>query len=272
MEINNFIALERLTKPYKFIALCDLEGNQLVNFNNGITPKAKRLEQIKTRLTSEALIDGKYIIKCKDSVKGQKCDEIIFLKGEIKSEDIQPKKTEKLSEDNTSVLTFAKAIEMNKQIAELTYENKSLKSELEITKESLSDAEAEIVALEAELNEAKTEKPIAAEGTLSEQQPQSLLNGFGSILKELLPTITGMLDTHYSLKDRQLKILESKNNYQIPIQPEAQNFEVPENTFILDEQEQNIVTYFEALKTNNPEMYAKALEGMQNEMTGGADA
>lgn len=258
MEIKTFAQLDKLVKDYKFVCLCDSEGSQLVNFNNATTPMKKRLEQIKKRLESPALSDGIYIIKCKDAIKGQKADEIIYVKGEGTAAPVPaaPAPTAKTLKETTepAVLTYAEAIRLNSEIKRLEYEVRTLTTERDQYKKDLEAAESELDDLNT-----------AAVAKLSEGAPNTL-SQLGNSLKEILPSVTALFDTHFQLKERELKIKENQRQQPAPVQAPINAPDIPGNAFILDDNEQNILNYFEALKTGNPEQYNKIYDSMQQEM------
>ena len=271
MEIKTFAQLDKIVKDYKYICLCNSDGAQLVNYNNGKAPKAQKIAQIKKRLESEALPDGIYKIMARDALKGETADEIIFIKGKGAPAD-QPEKKTTLKEcsEAPAVLTYAEAVRLNTEVARLNFEVQSLT-------EQNSRLIKDIEELEQELEQLST----AAAEKLSEPAP-STLSTLGTQIKDILPSITALFDTHFQLKDRQLKIQEAQNKppqerviYQPATDHAAESPEMPENTFILDQEELKILNYFEALKNGNSAEYQKITEAMGSELNaannGGAE-
>ena len=267
MEVKTFKALEEAVKDYKYINLCNSDGAQLVNYNNATTKKNTRLEHIKKRLESPALPDGIYIIKAKDTIKGQTADEIIFIKGKgdapapVATPQGPGTKNLKECNEGPAVLTYAEAVRLNTEIANLTYQVRTLENENALLTKDLSDAEIEIKELEA-----------AAAAKLSEGTPAGPLATLGETLKTLLPSITALFDTNFQLKQRELDIKEKQLQRPpavpvTPQPPQAPGFEAPANTFILDDSEQLILNYFDLLKNTNPDTYKQVFDNMQAEQS-----
>ena len=72
---------------YKYIGLFNQQGQPLVPFNSNKQTPGQRLREIETRLMSEALPDGYYFIKCKNTVYTKTpSDDYAILKGNKLSE------------------------------------------------------------------------------------------------------------------------------------------------------------------------------------------
>ena len=54
-------------QQYKYVGLFDYNGAQIIPFNPNRVTNETRLREIETRLISQGLPDGYYIVKCKNS-------------------------------------------------------------------------------------------------------------------------------------------------------------------------------------------------------------
>lgn len=186
---------------YKLASLQDVDGHKIVSSNPFSVKIEKQLDNIALRLKADIQPDGVYNVCMANSPsKSRNPDRYPIMKGKVKPEQMseaENKNTVIIKEKSNDVLTWDQAVEMNKQIAELTakvgqfeFENNALK--------------LQVSQLEAELEEEEEDDGLS--------DPGAGMNGLGAYIKETLPTITAILERHYDLQERKLKLDELKAN------------------------------------------------------------
>jgi hypothetical protein len=228
---------------YKYLGLFNAQGNVIIPISTNKTTTAQRLREIETRLMSEALPDGYYFIKCKNSVvKTTPTDDYAILKGNKLSEDqpqIQPVQVIEKPVFQPEVLTYDSALKLQVQLERLKLENQHLKQEIE--------------SLKSEIEENKL---------LSEEEQPSIMDNAKSWLQEILSIGAPLLDKHFQLKEQQLqlKAYELKQLGGIRPQRPMQN---PENDI---RPENNKRSYEEIIMTfqDQPETYNKLADFYNN--------
>jgi hypothetical protein len=171
---------------YKHVALFDQSGNPIVKFNTNAIDPGKRLTEILTRLNSDALPDGLYIFKGKNSPsKNVYTDDYVILKGKATTEPMPPV----LSQTSFSpdVLSYESALKMQVENERLKLENANLLQKIE--------------QLENELTEQENENSL-----LSEQETPNLLESGKAFLSEIVSIAAPLLDKHFELKEKQLSL------------------------------------------------------------------
>lgn len=266
MKIYKIEDLKRIQQEqnYRYIALFDSAGQQIIPFNPNRVTNETRLREIETRLISQGLPDGYYVVKCKNSTgKAVRTDDYTFYKGDNLSEALPPAPqiVEKV-QFTPEVLTYDGALKLQIELERLKLENQSLKKEIESLKAELSEAE-----------------------TLSEESDgnTTLWENAKGFLSELVGIGAPLLDKHFELKEKQLalKAMEIQNSRPLNSRPverpnrEEQNKKVIED-FILtyqddpDTYENLAALYNEAL---NQEDFLKNLkiydESIFNTLTNG---
>lgn len=189
---------------YRYVGLFDSSGRVIIPFNPNKIKTADRLREIETRLISEALPDGYYVVKCKHSTSVNATpDEYTVYKGE------------KLSEPGTApiiiekpifqpdVLTYESALKLQVDLERLKLENKALK-------EKVDD-------LQAELNERQ-------ELSESDEQPAAV-NWIQQLSEMALP----LLDKHFQLREQQLQLKAYELKNRIPARPPQKPAQKPED-------------------------------------------
>ena len=208
--IEQFKTIQQ-NQNYKYIGLFNQQGQGLIPFNTNKTTPAQRLREIETRLMSEALPDGYYFIKCKNSVyKSTPSDDYAIFKGQ------------QLSENKTQVIAPVQIVEKPAfQPEVLTYEG-ALKLQVELEKLKLENAN-----LKEKINE--LEIAIEDKTVLSEEAQPSMMENAKNWLVEILSIGAPLLDKHFALKEQalQLKAYELKTLQNRPAQP----MQKPENNF-----------------------------------------
>jgi hypothetical protein len=171
---------------YKYIGLFNAQGQTIIPINTNKTTTAQRLREIETRILSEALPDGYYFIKCKNTVTKVPTDDYAILKGNKLSEDqpsITPVQVIEKPVFQPEVLTYEGALKLQINLERLKLENENLKREIE--------------GLRSEIEENKL---------LSEENEPSIIDNAKSWLQEILSIGAPLLDKHFALKEQQLQL------------------------------------------------------------------
>lgn len=189
MKIYKIDDLKRIQaeQNYRYIALFDSAGQQIIPFNPNRVTNETRLREIETRLISQGLPDGYYTVKCKNSTgKMVRTDDYTFVKGDNLSEPLPltPQIVEKVH-FTPEVLTYDGALKLQIDLERLKLENQSLKKEIEFLKAELTENE-----------------------TLSEEQGANvtLWENAKGFLSELVGIGAPLLDKHFELKEKQLAL------------------------------------------------------------------
>ena len=237
MTLSDFEKLQEKAK-YKFVCLCDSANEFIVKWNNPSLPYDKRYNEIKSLLTSEALPDGNYFIKCKTThYKDGKEFTYPIEKGEnIKPlEECDP--NPQPMEEKPHVLTYDSALDMERKIIQLEAENEKLQTENEELREYIEELE-------------------------SEADPEELSEGAGSnlvaLIQESAPSIMQMFDRHFEIKEKQLQLMALQLQAKAPQPAAMQNAEVPTVEQVL----QNIDNLIESEEINDDQR----AQGVANQM------
>lgn len=212
MKIYKIDDLRRIQneQQYRYIGLFDSAGQQIIPFNPNRVTNETRLREIETRLISQGLPDGYYIVKCKNSTgKNVRTDDYTFYKGDNLSEGLPPAPqiVEKV-QFTPEVLTYDGALKLQIDLERLKLENQSLKKEIE--------------SLKAELSEAETlSEDTSANATLWESA-----KGF---LSEIVGIGAPLLDKHFELKEKQLALKAMELQRLRPAQPQPKPTTNPDN-------------------------------------------
>jgi hypothetical protein len=183
-SIKEFKAIQD-EQQYKYIALHDQSGSQIINFNSNRIPSAQRLREIETRfLTKGGLKDGYYLIKCKNTtVKTAGTDDYLILKGSASNLSEPEPTTIKIVESVApNLLTYENALKLNVEVQSLKLENAALKKEIELLKADLEES-----------NE-----------TLSESDQPTLMENANTFLSNAMGFIAPLIDKHFDLKEKAL--------------------------------------------------------------------
>ena len=194
---------------YRYIALFDAAGQQIIPFNPNRVTNEQRLREIETRLISQGLPDGYYIVKCKNSTgKTVRTDDYTFFKGDNLSEALPPAPqiVEKVH-FTPEVLTYDGALKLQIDLERLKLENQSLKKEIELLKAELAENE-----------------------TLSEESTgnATLWENAKGFLSELVGIGAPLLDKHFELKEKQLALKAMELQRLRPAEPKPTNRPNPE--------------------------------------------
>jgi hypothetical protein len=172
-------------QKYKYIALHDQSGAQIINFNSNRVNSAERLREIETRfLTKGGLKDGYYLIKCKNTtIKTAGTDDYLILKGSPANLSEPATETIKIVESVApNLLTYESALKLNVEVQSLKLENAALKKEIELLKADLEES-----------NE-----------TLSESDQPTLMENANTFLSNAMGFIAPLIDKHFDLKEKAL--------------------------------------------------------------------
>jgi hypothetical protein len=204
MKTYNWTQLKNLVKEqsYKMAALQNQQGERIVPFNaykKNTTNLDAQFNLFQTRLKNEMNPDGVYFVLLAHSINHAKdAHPYAIVKGKVKPEDLAEaeKKALPLTQAVTivqpgeNVLSWEKAVEMNKTIADQAAKIAQLEFEIKALNQSIADYESE-------------------EG-LSEPEPVSNTVTF---FKEALPSLSAMADRFFNLEEKKLdlKVLELQN-------------------------------------------------------------
>jgi len=191
MKIYKIEDLRRIQSEqnYRYIGLFDYNGAQIIPFNPNRVTNETRLREIETRLISQGLPDGYYIVKCKNSA-GVKVatDDYTIYKGDQLSETAAPQIIEVPAQSfQPEVLTYEGALKLQVDLERLKMENAGLKKEIESLKSEIS---------EMEKNDA----------ILSENDNSGMWENAKSFLSEISAIGAPLLDKHFELREKQLSL------------------------------------------------------------------
>lgn len=187
-KISDIAGIQK-RQGYKHIALFDHLGNPIVKFNTNAISPAQRLKEIETRLNSEALPNGTYIFKGKNSPsKNVYTDDYFIIKGkpEVLAEPA-PVQAAPAANFSPEVLSYDSALKMQVENERLKLENANLLTRIE--------------ELENEIFEIQEEKTV-----LSEDSAPSLFESGKAFLTEIVTMAAPLLDKHFELKEKQLNL------------------------------------------------------------------
>ena len=202
-------------QDYGFVCLTDSKGAELIPYNSRNTA-GERLDEIKTRLSSPALKDGVYYVKCKHTNrKNALSDDYLVYKGDKLSENVIIQQPAPISAE---VLTYESALKFQVRIKELELENQNLLEDLRAAKQTISEFEAEMLSEDDESEDESEAAPTMFESAKD-------------FLSEMIQVAAPLLDKHFDLKQQALnleahKILRGQQMAQPrPTQPTPQNEE-----------------------------------------------
>jgi len=196
-DINEVIEICN-SQGYGFVCLTDQKGAELIPYNSRNTP-AERLEEIKTRLSSPALKDGVYIVKCKHTNrKNALSDDYLIYKRETLGE----APTITIPTVTAEVLTYDSALKLQVKIKELELECENLRKDL-------IEANNTIQELENELEEVNTLSEEEEENQALNEKP-SQMETVKEFLSELVTIGAPLLDKHFDLKQQALNLEAQK--------------------------------------------------------------
>lgn len=196
-------------QDYGFVCLTDQRGQELIPYNSR-NSATERLSEIKTRISSPALKDGVYYVKCKHTNrKNALSDDYLIYKGEKLSEGAVIAPPPSISHE---ILSYDSALKFQVTIKELELENQKLK-------ETIEDLKAEIEELETEL---KSNELLSEE--IAENAKPTMLESAKEFLSELVTIGAPLLDKHFDLKQQALNLEAQKllrgQSFQQPRKPQ----------------------------------------------------
>ena len=234
--IDEFKTIQN-NQNYKYIGLFNQQGQTLVPFNSNKQTPGQRLREIETRLMSEALPDGYYFIKCKNTVYTKTpSDDYAILKGNKLSEPGTEVPTVQIIEKPSfqpEVLSYSGALKLQVDLERLKMENTALKRELE--------------DLKTEIEEAR----LLSE----EEETPSLMQNAKSWLEDIMSIGAPLLDKHFQLKERQLELrahelrMLQASKPATPMQKPETQIRPEENKSLIE----NVIMTFQ----DQPEIYNK---------------
>lgn len=178
---------------YGFVCLTDGKGAELIPYNSRNTAM-ERLDEIKTRLSSPALKDGVYYVKCKHTNrKNALSDDYLVYKGEKLSENVVIQQAQPISAE---VLTYDSALRFQVRIKELELENEKLKSDLVEANQLIDELQAEIET--SYLSEESEDDEPTPQNTMFESAKE--------FLSEIVSVAAPLLDKHFDLKQQALNL------------------------------------------------------------------
>jgi len=184
-------------QKYKLIGLDTIDGKSVLAKNSGKTTAEDKIDQIEIRLKSPKLTDGYYIVHCR-SHHSSVPDNYTIVKGD-------PEKLNEPAEapdpapvaKNDNVLSYNKAIAMNKDIAEL-------KAEVEALKKENGEYATQISELEEENEDLANEQ----ENSLSEEN--NMGQNLGTMIKESISALIPVLDRHYDVQEKKIELQQGQ--------------------------------------------------------------
>jgi hypothetical protein len=198
-------------QDYGFVCLTDSKGAELIPYNSRNTA-GERLDEIKTRLSSPALKDGVYYVKCKHTNrKNALSDDYLVYKGDKLSENVIIQQPAPISAE---VLTYESALKFQVRIKELELENQKLLDDLRAAKQTISEFEAEMLSEDDEIEDESEAAPTMFESAKD-------------FLSEMIQVAAPLLDKHFDLKQQALnleahKILRGQQMQQRQTPPQQQ--------------------------------------------------
>ena len=176
-------------QKYKFIGLNTSEGKEVIKQNNATITPENKLDIIETRLKAPKFKDGYYVVYCRAHHSGEP-DNYTIVKGNPETIS-EPASSPDPMPKSDNVLSYDKAIAMNKQVAELKAENDALIKERNQLKEDYDELLQEATELEEENQNRLSETPVNS-------------NNLTSALTEIATTIVPIFDRHYDIQEQKL--------------------------------------------------------------------
>jgi hypothetical protein len=177
-------------QDYGFVCLTDSKGAELIPYNSRNTA-GERLDEIKTRLSSPALKDGVYYVKCKHTNrKNALSDDYLVYKGDKLSENVIIQQPAPISAE---VLTYESALKFQVRIKELELENQKLLDDLRAAKQTIAEFEAEMLSEDDESEDESEAAPTMFESAKD-------------FLSEMIQVAAPLLDKHFDLKQQALNL------------------------------------------------------------------
>lgn len=175
---------------YGFVCLTDGKGAELIPYNSRNTP-GERLDEIKTRLSSPALKDGVYYVKCKHTNrKNALSDDYLVYKGEKLSENVIIQQPAPISAE---VLTYESALKFQVRIKELELENEKLRDDLKAANATIAEMETQMLSEDEDEDEESDAAPTMFESAKE-------------FLSEIVQVAAPLLDKHFDLKQQALNL------------------------------------------------------------------
>lgn len=223
---------------YKSCGLYTMGGQKIIGLNSRFDKYETNKKEILNALNNPEFTDGLYLIKCKVTYTGGKCDEFTFNKGNIKAtnnpQPMNNNTTLNIPQDFAAAMEHP-AVKLSAQITELEIENEALQQQIEELNEYVKELEEKVNAQ-----------------TLSEiPQPPTAFESAKSFLTELATMAAPLIDQHYQLKAQQLEIEKARLNVK-PSAP-AQAYQAPEVKKEI-ELEQKVKNWINS-KTNDTELF-----------------
>lgn len=187
-------------QSYKYVCLTDQSNKSIIPFNTNKIPVSNRLEEIETRLQSQGLKDGYYVVKFKNTTsKTVSTDDYMIYKGDQVQPMAEPTPIQYAPpvQYSPEVLTYDEALKLNIELARLKLENAQLKKEID--------------SLNGEIAELETNQNF-----LNEEKEPNLMENAQTFLTNAMGFIAPLLDKHFELKEKKLGLeavaLESRLN------------------------------------------------------------
>lgn len=190
-QIYKFPELKALAteQGYKLAALEDSQGKRIQPFNKPTIKIEKQFSTIQNRLKNNLFPEGVYYVLLAHNInRAKEPDRYTIAKGRVKNEaQIQTPNLSERKESAPAVLTYDSALKMQKEIAELQSEKRTLMNE----KASL---EARIRVLEEELSQ-----------PLEEQT-----SGIKTFIEEGMPSVMPIIDRYFDVQEKKLALEEKR--------------------------------------------------------------
>lgn len=186
--------IEKYLPNYRLIKIEDVNGREIVNYNNPSTDIKKHFQQALKRFNSDLIPDDYYYFCLSLTArKAKDPDKFLVKKGNPQQD--QPTKNIQPVQTKNDLISINAALDYITQIANLKNDVTRLELENKQLKEECAELSAELEELEAEKGEG-----------LSENKNNSTVD----YLKETAPTVLASLDRYFELQERKIQLEEKK--------------------------------------------------------------
>lgn len=247
---------------YSFACLFNNEGDKIVNFNNTKQNILDKLIEIEKKLNSKIISDGVYFVGLANKLgKGQHIDKLAVLKGSnLAQGNQQGTVIIQQAQPAESILSYAAALDYQKQISSLEYDNKFLKQQNDLLQKKINELESELKEVET-LSESSENK-----GGLTD-----LIKDSGGILKGLAEAALPALDRYFDIQQKRIELEEKKlmltapKKQQAPAAPKQIEIGSKEHLQLIekaynDENEEELNKHLDALEQHLPDLYLQVME------------
>lgn len=197
--------IEKILPDYKLVKIEDLNGREIVNYNNPITDIKKHFAHCVKRFNSELIPDDYYYFCLSLTArKAKDPDKFLVKKGNPQQD--QPTKPIQQVQTKNDLISINAALDYITQIANLKNDIVRLELENKQLRQECAELSEEIEELEEK------------NGGLSETKPNDTLE----YLKETSPAIMALADRFFTMQDKKLDLENKKIDLGIKTQQPTQ--------------------------------------------------